>query len=122
MKVLLSIKPEFADRIFSGKKMFEYRKAIFKNPVSTIVVYSSSPVKRVIGEFAVKTIHHGSVDELWSQTKEYSGITRDLYDEYFANRLKGYAIEISTPILYPESKDLKKEFGIIPPQSFAYVE
>ena len=122
MKVLLSIKPEFADKIFSGKKMFEYRKAIFKNQVSTVVVYSSSPVKRVIGEFTVKTIHHDSLDELWDQTKEYSGITRDFYNEYFANRVKGYAIEISTPVLYSESKDLKKEFGIVPPQSFAYVE
>ena len=29
MKVLLSIKPEFASKIFEGTKRFEYRKAHF---------------------------------------------------------------------------------------------
>ena len=32
MKVVLSIKPEFAFKIFDGTKQFEFRKAIFKNP------------------------------------------------------------------------------------------
>jgi predicted transcriptional regulator len=31
MKVLLSIKPEFADKIFEGTKLFEFRRSIFKN-------------------------------------------------------------------------------------------
>ena len=30
MKVLLSIKPEFVEKIFSGEKRFEYRKFAFK--------------------------------------------------------------------------------------------
>ena len=29
MKVLLSIKPEFADKIFNGTKKYEFRKEIF---------------------------------------------------------------------------------------------
>lgn len=57
MKVLLSIKPEFAFKIFEGKKKFEFRKVIFKNPnVKTVVVYASSPVQRVIGEFEIDDI------------------------------------------------------------------
>ena len=31
MKVLLSIKPEYVDKIFSGEKRYEYRKSMFKN-------------------------------------------------------------------------------------------
>ena len=31
MKVLLSIKPEFAEKIFNGTKKYEFRKSIFKN-------------------------------------------------------------------------------------------
>ena len=31
MKVLLSIKPEFAEKILNGTKRFEFRKGIFKN-------------------------------------------------------------------------------------------
>ena len=31
MTVLLSIKPEFAEKIFDGTKKYEFRKSIFKN-------------------------------------------------------------------------------------------
>ena len=53
MKVVLSIKPEFAFKIFDGTKKFEFRKSIFKsNKVKSIIVYASSPVQQVIGELA----------------------------------------------------------------------
>jgi predicted transcriptional regulator len=42
MRVLLSIKPEFAFKILMVKK-YEFRKVVFKNPkVKTVVVYASS--------------------------------------------------------------------------------
>ena len=44
MKVLLSIKPEFVQEIFTGKKKYEYRKAIFTRSVDKVVVYSTKPV------------------------------------------------------------------------------
>ena len=46
MKVLLSIKPEFANKIFEGTKRFEFRKSIFKKEVKTVVVYASSPLQQ----------------------------------------------------------------------------
>ena len=52
MKVLLSIKPEFVEKIFSGEKRFEYRKSIFKQQnIDTIVIYSTMPVGMIVGEF-----------------------------------------------------------------------
>ena len=46
MKVLLSIKPEFADKIFNGTKKYEFRKSIFKNKdVDTVVVYPKSVIR-----------------------------------------------------------------------------
>ena len=57
MKVVLSIKPEFANKIFDGTKKYEFRKAIFKNDkIKTIIVYASSPVQQVIGEFEIEKI------------------------------------------------------------------
>jgi predicted transcriptional regulator len=48
--VLLSIKPEFADKIFCGLKRYEFRKVLFKNRnVKKIVVYASAPIRKVIG-------------------------------------------------------------------------
>ena len=57
MKILLSVKPVFVEEIMRGKKLFEYRKTIYKNRnISRIVVYSSSPVCRVVGEIDVKDV------------------------------------------------------------------
>ena len=57
MKVLLSIKPEYAEKIFSGEKRYEFRKAVFKNQlIQTVVVYATMPVGKIIGEFNIKQI------------------------------------------------------------------
>ena len=54
MKVLLSIKPQFVEEIFAGKKRFEYRKAIFSKDVDSVVIYSTKPVGKIVGEFTIK--------------------------------------------------------------------
>ena len=76
MKVLLSIKPEFALKIFDGSKKYEYRRAIFKNQeVSTVIVYASDPIKRIIGEFEIEDILHEEPRALWVKTKNHAGIS-----------------------------------------------
>ena len=123
-KVLLSIKPEFANKIFNGEKKFEYRRVIFKNKnVSKIVVYASSPVKKVIGEFDVGQIINTSKNELWKKTRKYSGITKEYFDQYFDDKDFGYAIEIKGVERFDEPKCLNEEYGMsFPPQSFVYLK
>jgi len=122
MRVLLSIKPEFANKIFDGTKKFEFRKSIFKNKdVKTVVVYASSPVQRVIGEFEIEKILNFDLDTLWGLTQDFSGISEDFFYEYFADKEVGYAIKIKKPIKYRNPKNLREEFNLYPPQSFAYL-
>jgi len=124
MKVLLSIKPNFVDKIFSGEKKFEYRRSIFKNPnVDTVIVYSTMPIGKVVGEFKIQTILNLNIEDLWNKTHLKSGLNYSFYKEYFHDKEKGYAIKIQTvkeykePILLSEiRKDLKA------PQSFCYLE
>ena len=121
MKVVLSIKPEFANKIFDGTKRFEFRKAIFKNDkIKTVIVYSSSPVQQVIGEFEIKRIINHDIDTLWGLTQEESGITEAYFYKYFADRLQGFAIEIKKVKKYKTPKCLRADFNLFPPQSFAY--
>ena len=49
MKVLLSIKPEFAEKIFDGTKLYEFRRSIFKNKniVDYFFIFSISIVGRM---------------------------------------------------------------------------
>lgn len=121
MKVVLSIKPEFAFKIFDGTKKFEFRKAIFKNTnIKTVIVYASSPVQQVIGEFDIERIINKDIDSLWNMTQDFSGISKDYFYEYFANHVDGYAIEIKKPKKYRQPKCLRTDYNLVPPQSFAY--
>ena len=54
MKVILSIKPEFVEKIINGEKKFEYRRKIFKKDVEKVLIYASSPIKLVVGELHVE--------------------------------------------------------------------
>ncbi|HEY8402966.1 MAG TPA: hypothetical protein VIK71_00020 [Flavobacteriales bacterium] len=123
MKVLLSIKPEFAERIFDGSKKFEFRKAIFKKPdIKTVVVYASSPMQKVIGEFEIDSIINDSLADLWKKTKRFAGIDEDYFYQYFADNENGYAIKIKKVKKYSKPLCLKADFNLSPPQSFLYLE
>lgn len=123
MRVLLSIKPEFAFKIFEGKKKFEFRKIIFKNPnVKTVVVYASSPVQQVIGEFEIDDILSFTPDEIWRLTKKHSGISEQFFYDYFADREIAHAIKIKEATKYDEPLSLKENYKVSPPQSYLYLE
>lgn len=121
--VLLSIKPEFAYKIFDGTKKYEFRKQIFKDSsVKKVIVYSSSPEQKVIGEFKIDTILRDTPSAIWLQTRDYSGISQAFYDEYFRGRQNAYAIKVASTRIYEQKKDLSDFDIMFPPQSFAYVE
>ncbi len=122
-KILLSIKPKWANKIFSGEKKFEFRRKIFKNTaVKTAVVYSTMPVGSLIGEFYIKGIHQDTPANIWNKTKEEAGISKDYFDEYYNGTNLAFAIEISKPILYKEPINVKERYcGFKPPQSFMYL-
>lgn len=122
MKVLLSIKPEYAFKIFDGTKKFEFRKVIFKKPnIKTVVVYASSPVQQVIGEFEIDDIFSLDPEVLWKMTKEYSGISEDFFFEYFAERQIAHAIKIKKTKIYKKPLSIKVSFNVAPPQSYVYL-
>ncbi len=121
--VLLSIKPEFAYKIFDGTKKYEFRKQIFKDSsVKKVIVYSSSPEQKVIGEFKIDTILSDTPSAIWLQTRDYSGISQAFYDEYFRGRQNAYAIKVASTRIYEQKKDLSDFDIMFPPQSFTYVE
>lgn len=123
MKVLLSIKPEFAEKIFDGSKRFEFRKSIFLNRgVSTVVVYVTRPVGRILGEFDVSEIFCDTPSELWDRTKEHSGISKEFFDSYFQGRTKSFALAVGEVRRYPAPLDPDDVIdNFTPPQSYMYV-
>lgn len=120
MKVLLSIKPEFVNKIILGEKKFEYRRKIFKKDVESVIIYASSPCKKIIGEFIIEEILADDPKILWSKTSKFSGVKKDFFVNYFKNSEIGYAIKIGTLELYKDPFDIKF-FVNTPPQSYVYL-
>ena len=120
-KVLLSIKPEYVQRILTGEKKFEFRKRLANKPVDIIVIYATSPVMKIVGEVKVKGILEKAPSVLWEQTKKNAGITRKKYREYFAGCKKAFAYELDEVVKYTNGTNLE-EIGIYQaPQSFVYI-
>lgn len=123
MRVLLSIKPEFVEKIFEGSKKYEFRRSLFKRKdISVVVVYASSPVQKVVGEFTIQSLLSENVEDLWRITEEFSGISKNFYDRYFYNKSTAYAIGIGDTLVYDIPKRLS-DFNINQaPQSFCYLD
>lgn len=123
MKVLLSIKPEFVEKILSGEKKYEFRKKLFKRQsVKTIVIYATMPIGKVVGEFDIDHVISDEPNLVWEKTKKYAGVSKSFYDEYFEEKSLAFAIAVGKVTLYDEPKSLNY-FGknIIAPQSYRYL-
>lgn len=119
--ILMSIKPEYVDKIFSGEKKYEYRKRLCKEKIDTIIVYSSSPIQKVVGELKIKQVLYDKKNVIWNKTNKYGGITKIKYDNYYENCGYVVAYEIEKAILYDKQKDLK-DFNVrTAPQSYVYI-
>lgn len=123
MKVLLSIKPEYAEKILLGTKRYEFRKCMFKNPnVRTVVIYATKPLGKVVGEFDFDEVLSDSPNAIWSETGEFSGITKSFFNTYFQGRSMAHAIKVGAVRRYTNPVSLNE---IVPsgnaPQSFFYI-
>lgn len=123
MKALLSIKPEYVKKIFSGEKRYEFRKVIFKNKnVNGVVIYASSPISKVVGEFTVDHIIEDTPQTIWNRTKDVSGVDESFFYNYFKGRDKGYAIKLKKIKKYEDPFSLDKIGIKYAPQSFIYLK
>lgn len=88
----------------------------------TIIVYSSFPVQRVIGEFSVEAIFSDSPKAIWEKTHSMAGITKKYFFSYFEKHNKAVAIKIGCAKRYRTAKSLSDFSLSNAPQSFVYIE
>lgn len=120
-KILISINPEHVQNIIKGIKKYEYRKIAVKQDISSIIIYETTPVKRIVAEAEIIDVLMYSPEELWAFTKEESGISKEFFDEYFEGKEIAYAYKLGKIKVYDEPKTLL-EYGIkAAPQSFVYI-
>ena len=121
-KIIISINPEHVENIINGTKKYEYRTKAAKQDISSIIIYETVPVKKIVAEAEIIEVIVLSPEDLWNETKEFSGISKDFYDDYFKNREVAYAYKLGKIKIYKEPKSLL-DFGVkYAPQSFVYVK
>ncbi len=119
--VVLPIKPIYSDMIMSGIKKYEYRKRLCKKDIEKIYIYSTSPVKKIIGEADVVDKIIMPKQDLWNCTRTFSGITEAFYNEYFKNTEYACAYKLGETKRYTKAVDLKDININYVPQSYVYM-
>lgn len=120
--LLLSIKPEYVEKILQGEKRFEYRKRLAKEDVSYIYVYSTAPSMKVVASVHIEGHLSDSPTALWEKTKAAAGISRAKFRDYFRGCKTAYAYKLGKVEVFESPKNLS-DFGVaVAPQSFVYIK
>lgn len=92
---LISIHPTYVERIMSGEKRFEFRRAWARTPVDLLVIYATSPIQRIVAIAEVGRIIRASKSRLWEVARERgAGISRSELFAYLEGKLEGVALEL----------------------------
>jgi predicted transcriptional regulator/DNA-binding XRE family transcriptional regulator len=123
--VVLSVRPLYSDKIFDGLKTVELRRRFpVSAPPGTIAyIYSTSPVRAMIGSTEIQGVYKLPVDEIWKKFQKKAYITRVDFDTYFQGLRDGFALKISNAKAFSRPinlSELRSRFRFEPPQSFLY--
>ena len=121
--VLMSIKPIYAEMIKSGKKTVELRRVAPKVRAGDIlVIYESSPVKRVTSYCEIESVIIAEPDGLWEMVRNEAGLTYDSFTDYFNGKLQAVGIKLGKPQMLKDSKVLSVvSEKLQAPQSYRYL-
>jgi predicted transcriptional regulator len=123
--LLLSIKPEFVQKILDKQKTIELRKAKPQLSIGDfILVYESSPTKSLVGWFEVQEIIYEETQVLWKKVKDDAGVSKKEFDDYYQKSNFGVGIRIKDRFTSKLSlEEIRKTWvRFRPPQSFHYLK
>lgn len=115
--LVFSIRPAYVAMFRAGTKRAEFRtRCPSAMPGSTVLIYETLPVGKIVAEARVNNIMDDTPAVIWDQVGDAGGITRTEFDQYFAGRSRAVAIWLSVrwldvPVPLPD--------GMAPPQSWA---
>lgn len=125
--VVLSIKPVYSEKILDGSKTVELRRRFpVSAPNGTLAyIYSTSPVKAMVGAAAIRDVLKLPVEQIWTEFESTALIARDQFDKYFEGIDHGFALvfeDVKTFSRPLPLSELREKFGFEPPQSFLYAK
>ena len=119
----LPIKPIYANRILEGSKRYEFRRSRLRQDITHVVIYSTSPVKKIVGIAEVVGVTAASASATWRQTRQAAGISKSAFDAYFAGAESAVFISLRHVVRLRRKLDpIEVRSGFRVPQSFSYVD
>ena len=124
MNVILSIRPTFCQSIFEGKKVYEYRKRVFKHiDIDKVYIYATKPICRIVGYFTIDEVIEDKKSYMWEKTHKDGGISKEFFDAYFKNCDIAHAIKIGEVVKLDNPIDPKEVIkNFTAPQNYRYVD
>jgi predicted transcriptional regulator/DNA-binding XRE family transcriptional regulator len=124
---VLSIKPEYSKKILIGTKTVELRRRfpLMKNKGSVAYIYSTSPVRALVGAAEICDVERLPLPMLWRRHGASASIDKADFESYFTGLDEGYALFMTKPrsFLRPlDLSELKERFGFQAPQSYLYAK
>ena len=125
--LLMSLRPEFAEPIFQGRKTVELRRRFSKKyEGATIVFYITRPVQQFMFSATIAKVDHSQKKCLWDRYQQECGISQTVFDQYFHGTDHGYAIHLSNVKPIPNQLVLEHAKKVCPqlrqPQSFQILD
>lgn len=125
--ILLSLRPAYADLVFSGLKKAELRRRIATDMEGRdVFIYVSSPERRIRGGFTVDKVWSGPPEIIWDQVSTLAQVDRRTFDSYYAGCSIAFALGITSVWEYKNSPSLvmirKRFHDFVVPQSWRYLQ
>jgi predicted transcriptional regulator len=122
--IIISIKPQYVEKIKSGEKVIEIRKKFnhkWKGHRATI--YATSPIKSLFGYVTISKIELEKPDIIWSKYQKDIGCNKSEFNDYIQNNKEIFALTLDNFESYKGSIPLNHlnhfvNEGLKPPQSY----
>ncbi len=96
--LLISVKPRYARAILEGRKTVEVRRRFPEVPPgTTVVLYSSSPERAVLGTVRLKQTITVPSDRVWEMHSSAIDIAEDALGEYLEGAEDSTLLEVEDP-------------------------
>ncbi len=116
---VMSIRKDYGMNLLEGKSSWEYRRR--KSRISRgdrIILYSTAPDSRLIGEFIVGDIVTGNPEEVWEKTKENVCYSKEEVVPYLKTGNFPIAFQVTQPRIYENLAKLRDIPNFRPPMSY----
>lgn len=125
--LVMSVHPEYAERILAGTKTVEIRRKFSTARVpATCVLYATSPIQKVVGQVDIVRATRLDPQQAWIRFGQRADCTQREMDTYASGTDQVCALELKNPVRFPNAIALSTirtwiNRAIKPPQSHSLI-